>query len=128
MDLKKEKIEDTIVEADESHLCKKLNTLFQKYIQLAKSSNVSTSSTPSINTQSTRMVNLPKLQLPTFKGQVLNFSTFHYAFCATIHNDVNLTNVHRFQYLGANLKREAFCLVNGLTLTDANYDEAISLF
>ena len=124
-----EKIEDTIVEADnllESHLFKerKLNTFLQKYIQLSKSSNVSTSS---VNAQSTRRVNLPKLQLPTFEGQVLNFSTFHTAFCAAIHNDVNLTNLQKFQYLRANLKGEALSLVDGLTLTDANYNEAMSL-
>ena len=120
---------DTIVEADnllESRLFKerKLNTFLQKYIQLSKSSNVST---PSVNAQSTRRVNLPKLQLPTFEGQVLNFSTFHDAFCAAIHNDVNLTNLQKFQYLRAYLKGEALRLVDGLTLTDANYDEAMSL-
>ena len=35
--------------------------------------------------------------------------------------------MQKFQYLRANLKGEALRLVDGLTLTDVNYDEATSL-
>ena len=76
---------------------------------------------------SNRRVNLPKLQLPTFDGNILKWTPFYDGFCAAVHNDDNLDNTQKFQYLASTLTGEASRAIDGLPLTNANYDEALSV-
>ena len=71
-----------------------------------------------------RRLNLPKLQLTTFAGNIFKLNTFHGAFCAAVHSDDNLDEIQQFQYLLPNLKGEAARTVGGLPLTNTNYNEA----
>ena len=70
---------------------------------------------------------LPKLDLPRYSGDPLGWQTFWDSFKAAVHSNSNLTGVEKFNYLCAQLDGEASRTVSGLTLTDANYDQSVSL-
>jgi len=72
-----------------------------------------------------RTVNLPKLQLPKFDGNLLKWISFNDAFTAAIHNDDNLEDVHKFQHLICQLTDEAAHTIEGLQFTNSNYLEAL---
>ena len=76
---------------------------------------------------SSRKVNLPKLQLPKFDGDPLKWTTFHDAFISSVHEDKNLEEIHKFQYLVGQLTGEAAHAIEGLQLTNANYSEALDI-
>ncbi|XP_064632755.1 uncharacterized protein LOC135491048 [Lineus longissimus] len=75
----------------------------------------------------TKNVQLPKLTLPTFSGDILQWQTFNDVFAAAIHNNTNLDNVQKLQYLRAQLSGEAADIIAGLSSTDANYAHAMEL-
>jgi hypothetical protein len=89
--------------------------------------NVETQSTHTVLSIPKRNVHLPKLNLPQFDGDILNWSTFYDTFCAAIHNNESLDNVQKFQYLKSNLIGEAARVVSGLQLTNSNYVEAFAI-
>ena len=74
-----------------------------------------------------RTVQLPKLELPKFSGNTLEWSSFFDTFRATIHEDTSLSNVQKFAYLRTLLTDEASRAIAGIDLTDANYPSAIEL-
>ncbi|XP_006822543.1 uncharacterized protein LOC102806338, partial [Saccoglossus kowalevskii] len=80
-----------------------------------------------MTTRTTRTDNLPKLQLPTFEGNILKWSTIIDAFRSSVDNDSSLENIQKFQYLMTQLSGEAARTVEGLQLTNANYSEALTL-
>ena len=88
--------------------------------QPANSSNNSNNSGPSCNSK------LPKLQLPTFSGDVLLFNDFLQSFTTSVDNS-NISNVQKFNYLKSLLRGEALNLISGLELCDANYFESLNL-
>ena len=49
------------------------------------------------------------------------------SFEATIHNSDELSSVDKFNYLNTLLEDSAAAAVAGLTLTSANYDEAVEI-
>lgn len=74
-----------------------------------------------------RKVNPPKLQLPQFDGNILKWTPYYDAFCAAVHSDENLDDIQKFQYLTSTLSGEAAHAVEGLQLTNANYEEALTV-
>ena len=70
---------------------------------------------------------LPKLVLPRFKGDVKDWSAFWDSFKSAIHDNNDIPKVDKFNYLKSLLEGTAFKTVQGLTLTDRNYDSAIQL-
>ena len=48
------------------------------------------------------------------------------SFEAAVHNNPDLTQVEKFNYLASVLERSAHEAISGLSLTAANYEEAIS--
>lgn len=66
-------------------------------------------------------VNLPKLNLPHFEGNYRNWPSFYDLFNCLIHNNTDLSDVVKFQYLLTSLEKEPLALIKGLPLTDANY-------
>ncbi|XP_006825701.1 uncharacterized protein LOC102808861, partial [Saccoglossus kowalevskii] len=74
-----------------------------------------------------KTVALPKIELQTFSGNVLEWASFFDIFKSSIHSDTTLDNIQKFVYLRSMLKDEAARTVGGLTLTDANYSHAIEL-
>ena len=74
-----------------------------------------------------RKVNLPKLTLPHFNGNVADWPAFWDIFESAINSDEELTDVMKFHYLFSLLDGPAKDVVAGLTRTNRNYKEAIDL-
>ena len=70
-------------------------------------------------------VKLPKLILKKFNGELTTWTTFWNSFESTVYNNPNLTSIDKFNYLHLLLEWTAAEAVSGLTLTAANYEEAI---
>ena len=70
---------------------------------------------------------LPKLSLPMFSGNPLLWQTIWDSFEAGVHGNPNLTGVEKFNYLRVQLEGEAARTVGGFPLTNANYEQSISL-
>lgn len=69
---------------------------------------------------------LPKLSLAEFHGDILNFTTFFDQFNSSINNR-NLSNVDKLLYLKSSLKGEAAKTIEGLEVTNSNYDVALEI-
>ena len=72
-------------------------------------------------------VRLPKLSLPHFNGDLMKWPTFWDSYDSAIHNNSELTDVDKFNYLRSLLERTALDAVAGLTLSAANYQEAVEI-
>ena len=72
-------------------------------------------------------VKLPKLDLPSFSGDRLEWMTFRDLFSASIHNNSNLTGAQKLQYLKKALQDEALAVVKQFACTDGNYIKAWGL-
>ena len=84
-------------------------------------------STESVCREYVSQVKLPKLVLRKFDGNVTNWITFWDSFESAIHSNTGLSNVEKFNYLTSMLERNAAEAISGLTLTAANYEEAIAI-
>lgn len=71
-------------------------------------------------------VNLPKLNLPTFDGNVERWLLFWESFDACVHSS-DLPDIQKLSYLRSLLKGEAAKSIGGLALTAANYGAAIDI-
>ena len=72
-------------------------------------------------------VKLPKLTIQPFGGDLTNWTTFWDSYKAAIHDNGSLSEIEKFNYLRSLLQGPALDAVSGLTLTAANYEEAISV-
>ncbi|GFQ84150.1 uncharacterized protein TNCT_5301 [Trichonephila clavata] len=70
---------------------------------------------------------LPQLQIPQFDGNILKFGDFYSQFEAAIHNNSNLSDVEKFNYLKSYLTHEAEIAIRGLTLSANNYTIALNI-
>ena len=116
-------IQDTIIEN---------MTRLKRFLEKANTTVTTTvtSSTPPITDEVARpsvASRLPKLDLPRYSGDPLGWQTFWDSFKAAVHSNSNLTGVEKFNYLRAQLDGEASRTVSGLTLTDANYEQSVSI-
>ena len=121
-------IQDTLIEK---------MTRLKRYLEKANAT-VTTPLTPLIPEDDTRRSRdtttrpapasrLPKLDLPRYSGNPLEWQTFWDSFKAAVHSNSNLTGVEKLNYLHAQLDGEASRTLSGFTLTDANYEQSISL-
>jgi len=88
------------------------------------------SHTPIAGRESSSMVakpRLPKLTLPTFRGDVTRWVSFWDSYNSAIHSNSQLSKIDKFNYLQGLLDGAAARSIKGLTLTEANYDSAIEL-
>lgn len=69
------------------------------------------------------MVNLPRIQLPTFSGKYEDWPTYQDLFNALVHN-TKLTNVQKLHYLKTSVSGEAELLLRHIQITDSNYKQA----
>ena len=69
---------------------------------------------------------LPKLVIPKFDGNVLQWESFWDQFNVSIHES-NQSDVNKFSYLKGLVEGEARQVIEGLSLTAANYKEARDL-
>ena len=72
-------------------------------------------------------VRLPKITLRKFDGNPLHWNAFWDSFKSTVHNNPELKDIDKFNYLNSLLERAASDAIAGLALTSANYFEAISI-
>ena len=71
-------------------------------------------------------VKLPKVSVPTFDGNFLNWKNFWEQFDATIHCKTGLNDTEKLMYLQDALKDgPARFVIQGLTRTSESYKEAI---
>ena len=70
---------------------------------------------------------LPKLELPTFHGDILQWKNFWEQFCISVHDRNNIPKEEKLMmYLQNAIKdKTAKCLITGLMKSSDHYDEAI---
>ena len=100
---------------------------FIKSITPAVRGTTSTSSTITRSTPPLTTAKLPKLDLPTFSGDYLPWTSFFDLFTGAVHNNGTLQNSQKLQYLKASLKGDAAKLLASVTITDANYSVAMKM-
>ena len=69
---------------------------------------------------------MPKLLLPTFSGDILEWQEFFESFSVAVDRQ-SIADIEKFQYLKANLKGDAASILTGLPMTSNNYKIAIDL-
>ena len=72
-------------------------------------------------------VKLPKITLRRFEGNPLHWTAFWDSFRSTVHENTELSDIDKFNYLSSQLERSAAAAISGLALTEANYPEAIAI-
>ena len=85
------------------------------------------SSAPVTAPTSTLRVKLPELSLHPFDGNFANWFTFWDTYKAAIHDNAELSDIGKFTYLISLLRHSAKEAIAGLSLTAANYQEAIEI-
>ena len=71
-------------------------------------------------------VNLPKLDTPTFDGNIIHWKQFWDQFVVAVHNKTNLSNAEKSVYLQHAIKGgSAKNVIEGLSHSGDNYEEAI---
>lgn len=69
-------------------------------------------------------INLPKIALPHFNGDVINWRSFRDTFASLVHENPNLSNVERFHYLISSVSGAAIAVVRSVPLSGPNYEVA----
>ena len=83
-------------------------------------------SSRSQNLTSVVKVNLPKIQLPNFEGNVQQWTEFWDMFKTCV-DEQNISKACKFNYLKSVLKDAAAAAISGISICDDNYDDAVAL-
>ncbi|XP_037525616.1 uncharacterized protein LOC119402539 [Rhipicephalus sanguineus] len=78
-----------------------------------------------VREQRQRSVVLPRLQIPTFDGNLREWQPFWDHYDATIHQNDELPRIEKFKYLLTYLTGSAKRSIEGIRLAEQNYDLAI---
>ena len=70
---------------------------------------------------------LPKLSLAKFKGDVIGWVSFWDSYKSAVHENSKISKIDKFNYLHSLLEGAAALTIQGLSLTEANYDSAVEL-
>ena len=71
-------------------------------------------------------VRLPKLDVPTFSVDILNWQTFWEQFCVSVHDHSHLSNAEKLVYLRQAVKDgSARCTIEGLSRSGEHYEEDV---
>ena len=70
-------------------------------------------------------VKLPKLSIKIFKGDLMKWVTFWDSFDSSIHRNLSLSSVNKFNYLNSLLELTTAESIARLTLTPANYKKRL---
>ena len=81
----------------------------------------------SVDPRSSDRVKLPKLVLHPFSGDITTWTTFWESYESAVHRSRDLSNIDKFDYLNSLLTGAAREAIAGLSLTSANYEEAIAI-
>ena len=69
---------------------------------------------------------LPKLTLSTFNGEMTQWTTFWESYESAIHNNADLSDVDKFNYLNSLVECTAQDAISALALSSDNYHEAVA--
>ena len=72
-----------------------------------------------------RPVLLPKIKLPKFSGNIIEFQTFWEQFESAVHNDNTLSNIQKLTFLRSCLEGEAAKLVSKVPNIGSSYESVI---
>ena len=72
-------------------------------------------------------VKLPKISLKKFDGSLTKWSSFWDTYDSSIHQNPTLSSIDKFNYLKSLLESSASDAISGLSLTAANYEEAVAV-
>ncbi len=72
-------------------------------------------------------IKLPKIQMKSFSGNLLEFREFWEMYEATVHLKAGLSAVEKFNLLKTYLKGDAEALVKGFSITSENYQMAVDM-
>ena len=93
-----------------------------------KASLQTQSSTPTTSSSSSSaLTKLPKLDLKSFDGNLVEWISFRDMFESSIHQSSSIPKIQKLVYLKSLLQGEAARLVQSIVLSDANYDTAWKL-
>jgi len=114
-------------EADYAEVEAKYFSLKSKLSNLANSNSHDSSdkSTTAIPTNRSD-VKLPRLDLPKFSGNMLEWTSFHDLFKSMVHVQP-ISNAQKLHYLKTSLTGEAATLIHSIEVTDANYNQSWEL-
>lgn len=72
-------------------------------------------------------IKLPVLEMPEFNGNLIKWVEFWNIFEGDVHNNLTMTQVHKFRYLKALLKGDEFNFIKEMHTNDTNYEHAVSV-
>lgn len=81
---------------------------------------------PSVPTNQVK-AKLPKLVLPKFRGDVTTWMGFWDSFKSAVHDNASLSKIDKFNYLRSLLEGAASRAIQGLALSNNNYDAAVEI-
>eukprot|EP00794_Sanderia_malayensis_P021467 gene21467-biopygen1183 len=84
--------------------------------------HLNSSHTPS-NSRIQAGIRLPKFSLGKFNGDVMKFQAFWQSFTCTIDENEELPKIQKMSYLVNALEGQAYKAIEGMDLTEGNYDE-----
>ena len=70
---------------------------------------------------------LPKISLPHFRGNQMKWTAFWDSFESAVHQNEHLSKIDKFNYLRSLLEGNAYDAIAGLSLSAANYTEAVQI-
>jgi len=70
---------------------------------------------------------LPKLSIPIFEGDILNWTGFYEIFSVNVDQNKQLTDIEKFSYLRSLVRGNAAYVINGFSLSSENYKNALDL-
>ena len=81
---------------------------------------------PPSESSGSKGVRLPKLDVPSFDGHILNWQSFWEQFCVAVHDRTNISDIEKLVYLRNSLKDgSAKNAIEGLSHSGEQYKEAI---
>ena len=102
--------------------------VFDSSVEIKKklSSSTSPSTASSLPVPDSKGVRLPKLEVPTFDGNILNWRCFWEQFRVSVHDRSSLSDSEKLVYLQHSLKDgSAKNVIEGLSRSGDNYSEAV---
>ena len=118
-------IEDEIIRAGEIK-----DDIRETIFEIDAKLNIGTSSSlqnSRTNSSDTPSAKLPKLSLPIFSGNPLEYQGFWDSFNAAVHENSRLEDIMKFNYLKTVLRGQALSAISGLSLTADNYNQAVDI-
>lgn len=101
-------------------------TKLNRQLSRATNEGVSSRSNGSAEPRQVSSVKLPKLIIKPFDGNLQQWKTFYDCFVTSVH-ETHLSNIEKFNYLKGYMVGDAAKIIEGLTLSNENYEKALDM-